>query len=58
MLNQLARLERERPALFPDKNVNMMTDFSTPRSFRQGATAQAEILGLPGTVTDLNNRWR
>jgi hypothetical protein len=57
-LNRLARLEIERPALFPDKNVNVMTDYSARRSFRRGATTRAEILGLPGTATDLNNRWR
>jgi hypothetical protein len=58
ILNRLVRLETEKPSLFPDKTVNVMSDYSTRRSFRRGATTRAEILGLPGTVTDLNNRWR
>jgi hypothetical protein len=58
ILNRLARLQAEKPELFPDKKVNAMTDFSTRRSFRRGATSRAEIRELPGTVTDLNNRWR
>ena len=59
ILNRLVRLSTEKPELFPDKNVNVMTDYySTRRSFWRGATTRAEILGLPGTVTDLNNRWR
>jgi hypothetical protein len=29
ILNRLARLEVERSSLFPDKNVNVMTDYST-----------------------------
>ena len=58
ILNRLVRLSTEKPELFPDKNVNVMSDYSTRRSFRRGATTRAEILGLPGTVTDLNNRWR
>jgi predicted lipid carrier protein YhbT len=58
ILNSLVRLEAEQPALFPDKSVNMMLDYRTRQSFRQGATTRAEILWLPGTVTDLNIRWR
>jgi hypothetical protein len=58
ILNRFVRLEAENPAIFPDKNVNVMTDYSMRRSFRRGATTRAEIRDLPGTVTDLNNRWR
>jgi hypothetical protein len=57
ILNRLERMARERPALFLDKNVNVMTDYSMLRLFRHGATTWVEILGLPGSVTDLNNRW-
>jgi hypothetical protein len=58
MLNRLVRVSEEQPELFPDKNVNILLDYSTRRSFRRGATSRAEILGLSDTVTNLNNRWR
>ena len=56
--NRLVQVSREQPALFPDKRVNILMDFSTRRSFRRGATTRAEILELSTMVTDLNNRWR
>jgi hypothetical protein len=59
ILTRLVKLSEDRPELFPDsKQVNILTDYSTRRSFRRGATTRAEILGLSSTITDLNNRWR
>jgi hypothetical protein len=58
ILNRLVRVSEEQAGLFPDKNVNILTDYSTRRSFRRGATSRAEIVGLSDTVTNLNNRWR
>jgi hypothetical protein len=59
ILARLVRLSQDKVELFPDiKRINIMTDYSTRRSFRRGATTRAEILGLSSTITDLNNRWR
>jgi hypothetical protein len=60
VLMRLVKLSENRPDLmFPDsKRVNILTDYSTRRSFWRGATTRAEILGLSSTITDLNNRWR
>ena len=58
ILNRLERVSEESPGLFPDKRLNIITDYSTRRSFRRGATSRAEILGLSETITNLNNRWR
>jgi hypothetical protein len=57
-LSRLVIVSEEHPTLFPDKRVDILLDYSTRRSFRRGATTRAEILQLPDTVTDLNNRWR
>lgn len=56
--SRLIRVLDERPELFPDKRVNILMDYSTRRTFRRGATTQAEILDLSETVTNLNNRWQ
>jgi hypothetical protein len=56
--SRLVKVSEEQPVLFPDNRVNILLDFSTRRSFRRGATTRAEILELPETVTNLNNRWR
>jgi hypothetical protein len=56
--SRLLRVSVDKPGLFPDKRVMIMTAYSTRRSFRRGATTRAEILGLSETVTNLNNRWR
>jgi hypothetical protein len=59
ILARLVRLSSDKPVLFPDgKRINILSDYSTRRSFRRGATTRAEILGLSSTITDLNNRWR
>jgi hypothetical protein len=56
--SRLVKVSEEQPTLFPDKRVNILSDYSTRRSFRRGATTRAEILELSETVTNLNNRWR
>jgi hypothetical protein len=58
IFSRLVRVSEERPSLFPDKRVDILTDYSTRRSFRRGATSRAEILGLSETITNLNNSWR
>jgi hypothetical protein len=58
IFSRLVRVSEERPSIFADKHVDIMTDYSTRRSFRRGATSRAEILGLSETITNLNNRWR
>jgi hypothetical protein len=57
-LNRSVRVSEEQSGLFPCKNVNILPDCSTRRSFRLGAASRAEIVGLSDTVTNLNNRWR
>jgi hypothetical protein len=56
--SRLVRVSEEKTELFPDKRIDIMSDSSTRRSFRRGATSRAEILGLSETVTNLNNTWR
>jgi hypothetical protein len=58
IMSRLVKVSDLEPSLFPDKKVNIMTDYSTRRSFRRGATSRAEIIGLSETITNLNNRWR
>jgi hypothetical protein len=52
----LERLQQKRPNLIP-ASVNIK-DFSFDRSFRRGATAEAQNQKIPEEVINANNWWR
>jgi hypothetical protein len=52
----LERLQQKWPNLIP-ASVNIK-DFSFDRSFRRGATAEAQNQHIPEEVINANNRWR
>jgi hypothetical protein len=55
-LERLERLQQKWPNLIP-ASVNIK-DFSFDRSFRRGATAEAQNQKIPEEVINANNRWR
>ena len=53
----LKRVQARWPNLVPD-HIKVQDEYSSLRSFRRGATAEAQNAGIPGDVIEANNRWR
>ena len=53
----LKRVQRRWPNLIPD-HVKVTEEYSSLRSFRRGATAEAQNANIPADVIEANNRWR
>jgi hypothetical protein len=53
----LRRVQKKYPNLILDEVV-IADEYSAFRSFRRGATAEAQNAGIPKEVIEANNRWR
>jgi hypothetical protein len=53
----LARVQEKKPNLIGEE-VKVEDEYSTSRSFKRGATAQARNMDIPRDVIEANNRWR
>ena len=53
----LGRVQNRWPNIIPD-HVRVQEEYSSLRSFRRGATAEAQNAGIPEDVIAANNRWR
>ena len=53
----LKRVQQKWPNLIPD-HVRVTDEYSSLRSFRRGATAEAQNANIPEEVIVANNRWR
>ena len=53
----LKRVQAKWPNLIPD-HVKVADEYSSLRSFRRGATAEAQNANIPEEVIVANNRWR
>jgi hypothetical protein len=53
----LHRVQKRWPNLIPD-HVAVREEYSSLRSFRRGATAEAQNAGIPEEIIVANNRWR
>ena len=53
----LKRVQMKWPNLIPD-HVKVHEEYSSLRSFRRGATAEAQNAGIPEEIIQANNRWR
>jgi hypothetical protein len=51
------RVQKKYPNLILDEVV-IADEYSAFRSFRRGATAEAQNAGIPKEVIEANNRWR
>ncbi len=53
----LSRVQAKWPNVIPD-HVKVNEEYSSLRSFRRGATAEAQNANIPEEVIVANNRWR
>jgi hypothetical protein len=53
----LSRVQKKWPNIIPD-HVRVAEEYSSLRSFRRGATAEAQNAGIPEEIITANNRWR
>jgi hypothetical protein len=53
----LKRVQQKWPNVIPD-HVRVSDEYSSLRSFRRGATAEAQNANIPADVIEANNRWR
>jgi hypothetical protein len=53
----LVRVQQRWPNIIPD-HVKVQEEYSSLRSFRRGATAEAQNAGIPEEIITANNRWR
>jgi hypothetical protein len=55
---QLNRIQSNKHPESIGADVNMDEEYSSWRSFKQGATSQARNKQIPPDVIEVNNRWR
>ena len=53
----MVRVQKKWPNIIPD-HVRVHEEYSSLRSFRRGANAEAQNAGIPEDVIMANNRWR
>ena len=53
----LRLVQIRNPAIIPD-DVNVEEEYSTFRSLRRGATAEARNANIPPDVINANNKWK